>query len=219
QGNMVHPYLRRRAGLERAHYPDERVREVLGKTMGVPIFQEQAMRLVIVLAGFSPGEAEQLRRAMQAWKRNKWLIASFRDRIVVGMKAKGYTEEFADTCVSQIKGFSEYGFPESHAASFALLVYASAWIKCHYPGEFAAALLNSQPMGFYAPAQIIGDAKAHGVIVHPIDVNKSAWDCTMEEGAGGEAVRLGFRLIRGLHEEQAKLIATMRAEEGEFVSL
>jgi len=219
QGNMVHPYLRRRSGVEQVVYPDSRVEEVLGKTLGVPLFQEQAMRLVIVLAGFSPGEAEQLRRAMQAWKRNKGLIATFRERIIAGMTSKGYSVEFADNCVNQIKGFSEYGFPESHAASFALLVYASAWIKCRYPVHFAAALINSQPMGFYAPAQIISDARAHSVEVRALDINASSWDCTLEySDSEVAALRLGMRLIKGLAQTQAELLVALRAN-GEFVSI
>lgn len=157
QGDMVHPYLRRRSGQEKVNFPDEKVKQILGKTLGVPLFQEQAMRLAIVLANFTPGEAEQLRRAISAWKRNKELIATFERRVIEGMVKSGYTHQFATACMQQIKGFSEYGFPESHAASFALLVYASAWIKCHYPAEFTASLLNSQPMGFYQPAQLIAD--------------------------------------------------------------
>ncbi|MEY4700785.1 MAG: hypothetical protein RL326_972, partial [Pseudomonadota bacterium] len=176
QGNMVHPFLKRRNGYEKPYYPDARVERILGKTLGVPIFQEQAMRLAITLANFSPGEAEQLRRAMAAWKTHKGVIENFKEKIVKGMLANGYNAEFAETCLNQIKGFSEYGFPESHAASFALLVYASAWIKRHYPAEFACALLNSQPMGFYAPSQIVQDAQRHGVSVHTIDANKSSWD-------------------------------------------
>lgn len=162
QGDMVHPYLRRRSGKERVNFPDEKVRQILGKTLGVPLFQEQAMRLAIVLANFTPGEAEQLRRAISAWKRNKELIATFERRVIHGMVNSGYSAQFAAACMQQIKGFSEYGFPESHAASFALLVYASAWIKCHYPAEFTAALLNSQPMGFYQPAQLIADLTHYG---------------------------------------------------------
>lgn len=218
QGNMVHPYLRRRSGLEQPFYPDKRVEEVLGKTLGVPIFQEQAMRLVIVLANFSPGEAEQLRRAMQAWKRNKNLIAQFRERIIAGMIANGYTAEFGDTCVNQIRGFSEYGFPESHAASFALLVYASAWIKCRYPVHFAAALINSQPMGFYAPAQIVADLTAHGFKALPIDINSSGWDCTIEKIDNRPALRLGMRLITGINKEQILALLALRAS-GEFRSI
>lgn len=164
QGDMVHPYLRRRSGQEKVHFPDDKVRQILGKTLGVPLFQEQAMRLAIVLANFTPGEAEQLRRAISAWKRNKELIATFERRVIQGMTQSGYTQQFAAACMQQIRGFSEYGFPESHAASFALLVYASAWIKCHYPAEFTAALLNSQPMGFYQPAQLIADLTKYNSI-------------------------------------------------------
>ncbi|MBX7144572.1 MAG: error-prone DNA polymerase [Oligoflexia bacterium] len=202
QGNMVHPFLKRRNGLEKPYYPDKRVVDILGKTLGVPLFQEQAMRLAIVLADFSPDEAEALRRAMAAWKRDKGRLASFTARIVQGMLKNGYSHSFAETCCEQMKGFSEYGFPESHAASFALLVYASAWIKRHHPAIFAMALLNSQPMGFYAPAQIIRDARQHGVQVLPIDVLKSGWDCAIE----GTALRLGFRLIRGIAESQANIV-------------
>lgn len=202
QGKMVHPYLRRRNGLEKVSYPDRRVADILEKTMGVPIFQEQAMRLAIVLAKFTPGEAEQLRRAMAAWKRDKGVVASFSARIVKGMTENGYSREFAESCVNQIRGFSEYGFPESHAASFALIVYVSAWLKKHYPAEFAAALINSQPMGFYAPAQIVSDAGNHGIRVFPVDVNESGWDCRLENGG----IRLGMRLIRGLGRAQAELV-------------
>ncbi len=206
QGKMVHPFLRRRDGIETISFPDKRVEEILGKTLGVPLFQEQAMRLAIVLAKFSPGEAEQLRRSMAAWKRNKGLIEKFEARIVKGMTTNGYTEDFAKNCVSQIKGFSEYGFPESHAASFALLVYASAWLKCHHPLEFAAALLNSQPMGFYQPAQILACAKNHGVKVLPIDILHSDWDCKPEGGA----VRLGFRLVKGISKAQIEILCKHR---------
>lgn len=224
QGNMVHPFLKRRSGVEQVHYPDERVAQILGKTMGVPIFQEQAMRLAIVLAEFTPGEAERLRRAMAAWKRNKGLIATFEERIIAGMLRNGYTREYAQSCVQQIKGFSEYGFPESHAASFALIVYASAWIKCYYPAHFALALLNSQPMGFYAPSQIVADAKAHGVPVRAVDVNYSRWDCTLEsaEDENGKeylALRLGFRMIRGMKESQGALIAAIVRERGRLQSI
>ncbi|NMC62415.1 MAG: error-prone DNA polymerase [SAR324 cluster bacterium] len=228
-GNMVHPFLRRKSGLEKVIFPDEEVKAILGKTLGVPLFQEQAMRLAIVLADFSPGEAEQLRRAMAAWKKNKTLIASFKERIVKGMKEKGYTKEFAETCVDQIKGFSEYGFPESHAASFALLVYASAWIKCHYPVAFAAALLNSQPMGFYAPSQIIQDLKAHGFSVLPIDINSSEWDCTIEIPVRlveepyyirvKNALRLGMRMIKGINKEQACIISNLVKATGKLSSI
>jgi error-prone DNA polymerase len=183
QGNMVHPYLRRRAGLEPVEYPNDEIRAVLEKTMGVPIFQEQAMRLAVVAAGFTPGEADQLRRAMGGWRR-PGLIEQFRQKLIAGMLARGLPEEYAQCVFQQIRGFGEYGFPESHAASFALLVYVSAWLKHYYPAAFAAALLNSQPMGFYAPAQLVRDAREHGVEVRPPDVNHSDWDCTLEEGGG-----------------------------------
>ena len=179
QGDMVHPYLRRRSGREVVTYPSGELREVLGKTMGVPLFQEQAMKIAIVGAGFAPEEADRLRRAMATFKRNGD-IHLFRDKFIAGMVANGYERDFATRCFSQIEGFGTYGFPESHAASFALLVYVSAWIKCFYPEVFACALLNSQPMGFYAPAQIVRDAREHGVEVRPVDVNHSFWDCTLE---------------------------------------
>jgi error-prone DNA polymerase len=179
-GDMVHPYLKRRNGEEAVEYPDEAVKAVLGKTLGVPLFQEQAMKLAMVAAGFTAGEADQLRRAIAAWKTKQKVIYGFGKRIIDGMVSRGYQREFAERCFEQLKGFSEYGFPESHAASFALLVYASAWLKCYYPAEFAAALINSQPMGFYAPAQIVRDAREHGVDVRPIDVNISGWECSIE---------------------------------------
>ena len=179
QGDMVHPYLRRRSGREEVSYPSEELRQVLGKTLGVPLFQEQAMKIAIVGAGFAPEEADRLRRAMATFKRNGD-IHLFRDKFIAGMVGNGYDRDFATRCFSQIEGFGTYGFPESHAASFALLVYVSAWIKCFYPEVFACALLNSQPMGFYAPAQIVRDAREHGVEVRPVDVNHSFWDCTLE---------------------------------------
>ncbi|HJQ81764.1 MAG TPA: error-prone DNA polymerase [Lacipirellulaceae bacterium] len=179
QGNMVHPYLRRRAGEEQETYPNDAIRQVLEKTLGVPIFQEQAMRLAVVAAGFTPGEADQLRRAMAAWRR-PGLIDQFRKKLLDGMRANNLPEEFAQRVYRQIEGFGEYGFPESHAASFALLVYTSAWLKHHYPAAFAAAMINSQPMGFYQPAQLVRDARDHGVAVRPVDVNFSCWDCTLE---------------------------------------
>jgi len=190
QGDMVHPYLRRRQGLEQVHFPApspehgpaDELRQVLGKTLGVPLFQEQAMRIAIVAAGFTPSEADKLRRAMATFRR-VGTIKYFRGKLIDGMAARGYPRDFAERCFNQIEGFGEYGFPESHAASFALLVYASAWIKCHYPDVFAAALLNSQPMGFYAPAQIVRDAQEHGVEVRPVDVNFSDWDNTLESPA------------------------------------
>jgi error-prone DNA polymerase len=217
QGDMVHPYLRRRQGKEAVTYPSEELKAVLGKTLGVPLFQEQAMRIAIVAAGFTPSEADQLRRAMATFKK-VGTIGTFQTKMIEGMKAKGYDPDFAERCFRQIEGFGEYGFPESHAASFALLVYASCWLKCHYPDVFAAALLNSQPMGFYAPAQIVRDARLHGVEVRPVDVNLSAWDCTLEPGPRAadrlhpshasmreairsrRAVRLGLRQVKGLSE-------------------
>src|SRR5437868_5873994 len=179
QGDMVHPYLRRRSGKEPVDYPSEALRQVLGKTMGVPLFQEQAMKIAIVGAGFPPDEADRLRRAMATFKHNGD-IHLFRDKFVAGMVKNGYDRDFATRCFSQIEGFGTYGFPESHAASFALLVYVSSWIKCFYPEIFACALLNSQPMGFYAPAQIVRDAREHAVEVRAVDVNHSCWDCTLE---------------------------------------
>jgi error-prone DNA polymerase len=202
QGNMVHPFLRRRSGKEKVNFPDETVREILGKTLGVPLFQEQAMRLAIALANFTPGEAEQLRKAMAAWKRNKEAIASFQKRIVAGMLGKGYTLQFAQHCLQQIQGFSEYGFPESHAASFAHLVYASCWLKHHHPAVFTTALLNSQPLGFYSPSQLIRDAEQHGVNVLPISHTQSTWDSWLDYSNGAPAIRLGFRLIKGISEKQ-----------------
>ena len=174
--------MRRRAGEEEETYPNDAIRQVLEKTLGVPIFQEQAMRLAVVAAGFTPGEADQLRRAMAAWRR-PGLIDQFRKKLLDGMRTNNLPEEFAQRVYRQIEGFGEYGFPESHAASFALLVYASAWLKHYYPAAFAAALINSQPMGFYAPAQLVRDARDHGVAVRPVDVNHSRWDCTLEQGA------------------------------------
>ena len=179
QGGMVHPYLRRRQGLEPTVFPSKELEEVLGKTMGVPLFQEQAMKIAIIAAGFKPGEADALRRAMATFKR-VGTIGNFKTRFIDGMVAKNYDREFAERCFRQIEGFGDYGFPESHAASFALLVYASAWLKCHYPDVFCAALLNAQPMGFYAPAQIVRDAERHGVTVLPPDVNLSDWDSKLE---------------------------------------
>ena len=190
QGGMVHPYLRRRNGEEPVSYPNDLVRGVLEKTLGVPLFQEQAMRLAVVAAGFTPGEADQLRRAMGAWRR-PGIIDQFRRKLIDGMLARGFSQEYAEAVFGQIRGFGDYGFPESHAASFALLVYASAWLKHHFPAAFAAALLNSQPMGFYAPAQLVRDAREHGVAVLPVDVNYSDWECTLEGGEqrGGEGER------------------------------
>ena len=215
QGQMVHPYLRRRNGEEPVTYPNEEIRQVLEKTLGVPIFQEQAMRLAVVAAGFTPGEADQLRRAMGAWRKTG-VIEQFRDKLIEGMRGRGLPEEFAEQVFQQIRGFGEYGFPESHAASFALLVYVSAWLKHYYPAVFAAAIINSQPMGFYAPAQLIRDAKDHGVHVLPIDVNDSDWDLTLERGPSNGnptndfRLRLGMRLIVGFSQRHAEQIMTER---------
>jgi error-prone DNA polymerase len=203
QGDMVHPYLRRRDGLESFSYPSTEVERVLGRTLGVPLFQEQAMSMAIVAAGFTPGEADQLRRAIAAWKTKAKVIYAFGQKLMGGMIANGYAPQFAQQCFNQIKGFSEYGFPESHAASFALLAYASSWLKRHHPTAFACALINSQPMGFYAPAQIVADVKAHGGEVRPIDIHFSIWDCTLEPGQNGPALRLGMRLTKGLAQTQA----------------
>ncbi len=228
QGGMVHPYLRRRNGEEPVDYPSDEVRQALGRTLGVPIFQEQVMQLAILAADFTPGEADQLRRAMAAWKR-KGGLTPFHERLVGRMVAKGYELDFAERIFKQIQGFGEYGFPESHAASFALLVYVSAWLKCHHPDAFLAALLNSQPMGFYAPAQLVRDAKLHGVTVLPVDVNQSAWDTLLQpewrplplagegrgEGAphatGLRAVRLGFNRISGFEQAAAERLIAARA--------
>jgi error-prone DNA polymerase len=213
QGDMVHPYLRRRAGEEPVTYPSAEVEGVLKRTLGVPIFQEQVMQLAIVAAGFTPGEADQLRRAMAAWKR-KGGLGPFEERLIVGMRERGYPDEFARRIFQQILGFGEYGFPESHAASFALLVYVSAWLKRHEPAAFAAALINSQPMGFYAPSQIVQDAQRHGVEVRPIDVRTSDWDCTLErrgDESPGHALRLGLRLAKGLAQEAGQRLVAARA--------
>jgi error-prone DNA polymerase len=197
QGDMVHPYLRRRDGIDPVAFPSKELEEILGRTLGVPLFQEQAMEIAIVAAGFTPAEADELRRSMATFKA-KGLVSSFRKKLIDGMVAKGYQENFAARIFKQLEGFGSYGFPESHAASFALLVYVSSWLKCYYPDVFCAALLNSQPMGFYQPAQIVIDAKNHGTKVLPVDVNLSAWDNTIEEPG---TVRLGFRQVKGLREE------------------
>jgi len=213
QGGMVHPYLRRRAGLEPVTYPSEAVRAVLERTLGVPIFQEQVMSLAVVAAGFTPGEADRLRRAMAAWRR-KGGLEPFERRLKDGMRARGYTEAFADQIYRQILGFGEYGFPESHSASFALLVYVSAWLKHHEPAAFCAALLNSQPMGFYAPAQLVQDARRHGVEVRPVDVTVSDWECTLEsfESRDAPAVRLGMLMVKGLPQASAERVIRARGE-------
>ncbi len=237
QGGMVHPYLRRRNGEEAVTFPNEAIKKVLQRTLGVPLFQEQAMRLAVVAADFTPGEADQLRRAMGAWRRSGE-ITRFRTKLIEGMKANGLSEEFAQRCFDQICGFGEYGFPESHAASFALLVYVSAWLKRYHPAAFCGAIINSLPMGFYHPAQLVRDAKEHGVSVLPIDVNLSGYDCRMESsrqqstidnrqstipnpvrwGVDGPAVRLGMRLIKGI--SQAQVEGIERAQrDGPFTSL
>jgi error-prone DNA polymerase len=213
QGDMVHPYLRRRQGKEKVEYPSPDLRQVLEKTLGVPLFQEQAMKIAIVAAGFTPSEADQLRRAMATFKK-VGIIHTFREKMIEGMVERKYDRAFAERCFQQIEGFGTYGFPESHAASFALLVYVSAWMKCHHPDVFACALLNSQPMGFYAPAQIVRDAQEHGVTVRGPDLNHSDWDCTLEPvgGEGGgrfHALRLGLRQIKGFR--QAEAVALMAA--------
>ncbi len=233
QGDMVHPYLRRRQGLEDVVYPSKELEAVLQKTLGVPLFQEQAMKIAIVAAGFTPAEADKLRRAMATFRR-VGTIQTFQDKMIEGMAAKGYDRDFAERCFRQIEGFGEYGFPESHAASFALLVYASCWMKCRYPDVFAAAMLNSQPLGFYAPAQLVRDAREHGVEVREVDVNLSDWDCGLEplspergEGEGRihprhalmaehicatHAVRLGFRQILGAKQEDMRKLVERRGE-------
>ena len=205
QGGMVHPYLRRRRGLEAVVYPSSQVKKVLERTLGVPIFQEQVMELAMVAAGFTPGEADQLRRSMAAWRRSGSLDR-FEEKLKRGMRANGYSAEFAESIYRQILGFGEYGFPESHSASFALLVYVSSWLKLHHPAAFCAALINSQPMGFYAPAQLVQDARRHGVEVLPADVNASDWDCTLENGA----LRLDLRMVNDLSETTGKRIAQGR---------
>ena len=210
QGDMVHPYIRRRNGEEEVSFPSDALGEVLGKTLGVPLFQEQAMQIAIVGADFTPEQADRLRRSLATFKKHG-TVSEFRGLFMRGMAKNGYDADFAERCFSQIEGFGSYGFPESHAASFALLVYASAWIKCHHPGIFACALLNSQPMGFYAPAQIIRDAREHDVEVRPICINASYWDNVMEpDGRGGFALRLGFRQIKGSSEEDAGWLTAAR---------
>ncbi|WP_295371099.1 error-prone DNA polymerase [uncultured Pseudacidovorax sp.] len=219
QGGMVHPLLARREGREPVTYPSEALREALGRTMGVPVFQEQVMQIAVLAAGFTPGEADQLRRAMAAWRR-KGGLQQYYGKIVDGMTSRGYTREFAESIFEQIKGFSEYGFPESHAASFALLVYASCWLKCHFPAEFLAALLNSQPMGFYTPSQLVQDAQRHDVPVLPVDVSFSDWDCTVQRPGARRpdgsrprpAVQLGLRLVHGLSKAAGERIEHARAQ-------
>ena len=218
QGDMVHPYLRRRNGEEAVDYPSEEVKGVLQRTLGVPIFQEQVMQLAVVAAGFTPGEADRLRRAMAAWKRRGGL-GPFEDKLISGMRERGYAEEFARQIFRQIEGFGEYGFPESHSASFALLVYVSCWLKCHTPAAFTCALLNSQPMGFYSASQLVQDLRRHGVEVRAVDVNVSSWDCSLEAGEGGAPVlRLGLRMVKGLSENAGQRIVAER-EKGRYATV
>ena len=237
QGNMVHPFLRRRNGEEPVVYPNEEIKAVLHRTLGVPIFQEQAMKLAVVAAGFTPGEADQLRRAMGKWRKTG-VIQTFHDKLMTGMKKRGLSEEFANQVFNQISGFGEYGFPESHAASFAKLVYVSCWLKYYYPAAFCAALINSQPMGFYAPAQLVADARRHDVHVLPVDINHSDWDCTIENSetsleretgntesgipksarSSDLSLRLGFRIISGLRADAVEVITNAR-QSGPFTSI
>lgn len=229
QGDMVHPYLRRRRGKEAHEFPKKELEDILGKTLGVPLFQEQAMKIAIVAGGFTPGEADQLRRAMATFKRTG-TIGNYRDKMVEGMVRRGYEREFAERCFKQIEGFGEYGFPESHAASFALLVYASCWFKAYYPDVFCAAILNSQPMGFYRPAQLVRDAEDHGVEIRAVDINRSDWDCSLERSGfdpkriqarhaemravirTSHAVRLGFRQIKGLGDRKMNAFVERRGK-------
>ncbi|WP_327207987.1 error-prone DNA polymerase [Rhizobium johnstonii] len=215
QGDMVHPYLRRREGKEPVEYPTPELEAVLGKTLGVPLFQESAMRVAMVCAGFTGGEADQLRKSMATFKFTGG-VSRFKDKLVSGMVKNGYSPEFAEKTFSQLEGFGSYGFPESHAASFALIAYASNFVKCHYPDAFCAALLNSQPMGFYAPAQIVGDARNHGVEVRPVCINRSRWDCTLEPigNTGRHAVRHGMRMVKGLAAVDAARIVAARMQAG-----
>ena len=220
QGDMVHPYLRRRNGEEPVEYPSKELEEILGRTLGVPLFQEQAMKIAIVAAGFTPAEADELRRSMATFKL-KGLVSQFQGKLITGMTQRGYSLEYAQRVFKQLEGFGSYGFPESHAASFALLVYVSSWLKCYYPDVFACALLNSMPMGFYQPAQIVIDARKHHVEVRPVDINHSHWDNALErtpsprgEGAGGEAaLRLGFRQVKGIREEDMTLLVSAREKK------
>ena len=212
QGGMVHPYLRRRQGLETVEYPSPDLEKVLSRTLGVPLFQEQVMQIAMVAAGFSAGEADMVRRSMVAWQRRGGLD-QFRDKLYHGMLAKGYAPEFAERIFQQVLGFGSYGFPESHSASFALLVYVSAWLKCHWLAAFVAGLLNSWPMGFYAPAQLVADARRNGVVFRPVDVQYSDWDCTLERNDQGKPdVRVGMRIVKGLSEEQVQQIVQARVD-------
>ncbi|MCW1403121.1 helix-hairpin-helix domain-containing protein [Novosphingobium sp. MW5] len=226
QGDMVHPYLKRRRGAEKveipapgpAHGPPDELTSILGRTLGVPIFQEQAMKIALDAAKFTGAEANRLRKAMATF-RSRGMVDELQDMMVGRMIERGYDPDFAERCFNQIKGFGEYGFPESHAASFALLVYISSWLKCHFPAAFACALLNSQPMGFYAPAQIVRDAREHGVPVLPVDVNCSGWDNTLEVERGAVALRLGLRQVDGFPEAAAARIVSAREEGGRFADV
>jgi error-prone DNA polymerase len=210
QGDMVHPYLRRRNGEEPVEYPSKELEDILGRTLGVPLFQEQAMKIAIVAAGFTPSEADELRRSMATFKA-KGLVTKFEEKLTKGMTERGYSKEYAQRVFKQLEGFGSYGFPESHAASFALLVYVSSWIKWYYPDVFACALLNSMPMGFYQPAQIVIDARKHGVEVREVDINYSNWDNSLEEKAGRFCVlRLGFRQVKGLREDDMQVLIAER---------
>jgi error-prone DNA polymerase len=229
QGDMVHPYLRRRLGKEKVEYHSPELKKILERTLGVPLFQEQAMKIAIDAGGFSPGEADQLRRAMATFRRNG-TVGEYKDKMIAGMVKKDYPKEFAERCFRQIEGFGDYGFPESHAASFALLVYASAWFKTYYPDVFCAAMLNSQPIGFYAPAQLVRDAREHGVLIYDVDINRSGWDSTLEPSPfdpcrvadrhaemrdvilAAHAVRLGFRQVKGLSEMRMAVFIQRRGE-------
>ncbi len=212
QGEMVHPYLARRNGLERIDYPSLEVRQVLERTLGIPIFQEQVMQIAMVAAGFTPGEADELRRAMAAWKR-KGGLEPFEQKLLAGMRERGYRDDFAQRIFQQIRGFGDYGFPESHSASFALLAYVSSWLKCHHPAAFCCALLNSQPMGFYGPSQLVQDARRHGVEVRAVDVRHSAWDSALEHDVQPPALRLGFNQVKGLSAQGGQRIVAARAEK------
>src|SRR4029079_1097297 len=212
QGDMVHPYLRRKEGIEKVEYPSpdprfgskDELKKVLERTLGVPLFQEQAMQIAIDCAGFTPAEASRLRRSMATFRRTGE-VKYFKNRFIEGMCGRGYPKQFPENCFKQIEGFGEYGFPESHAASFALLVYTSAWIKCHYPDVFLTALLNSQPMGFYATSQLVRDAQEHGVEVRAVDVNRSNWDCTLENLPAPQG------RLRPRHDSMAEDIQTAHA--------
>ena len=214
QGDMVHPYLKRRDGVEKVTYPSKEVESVLSRTMGVPIFQEQVIQLAMVAAGFSGGEADQLRRAMASWKRSGEL-QQFEAKLLQGMQSRGYSAEFSKQIYRQIKGFGEYGFPESHSASFALLAYVSAYLKFHYPAAFCCSLLNSQPMGFYSPSQLIQDVQRHGVVVLAVCANRSQWQHTLVTIADNRvAIRLGFRLVKGLNRQEIEKLIKQRPEQG-----